>query len=131
MLQLTAEQVAEIETAAEELDRTRPGAAALIRRLVRAATEPQPGYVSTTEAARILGVSSQTVRNWVDRGWLPGSRAHRLGRRQIPRAALEGVMRFDAARERKVRVELDADAVDTLVRSQREEGSRAKVGGRS
>ncbi len=44
-------------------------------------------FYTTAEAGRIIGVSAQTVKNWVARGLLVG---YRLGGRMvIPRAALE------------------------------------------
>jgi excisionase family DNA binding protein len=44
------------------------------------------GYYTTTEAARLIGVTAQTVKNWVARGLLDG---YRLGGRiVIPFAAL-------------------------------------------
>lgn len=44
-------------------------------------------FYTTSEAGRLIGVSAQTVKNWVARGLLAG---YRLGGRVvIPRAALE------------------------------------------
>jgi len=46
----------------------------------------QPVYLTTGEVARRIGVSRQTVVNWVKKGWLKGARIG--GRIMIPRAAL-------------------------------------------
>jgi excisionase family DNA binding protein len=46
-----------------------------------------PEYLTTGQAARALGVSLQTIKNWVASGDLPGAR---LGRRiVVPRAAID------------------------------------------
>ncbi len=51
------------------------------------APEEGRGFYTTTEAARLIGVTAQTIKNWVARGLLAG---YRLGGRiVIPRAALE------------------------------------------
>ncbi|HFQ93336.1 MAG TPA: helix-turn-helix domain-containing protein, partial [Anaerolineae bacterium] len=46
----------------------------------------QPAYLTTGEVARRIGVSRQTVVNWVKKGWLKGRRIG--GRIIIPRGAL-------------------------------------------
>ena len=56
--------------------------------------------ISTVQAAEVIGVSDQTVRNWIDRGAIPG--ALRFGRNwRVPASAAakiarEGI-RLDAA----------------------------------
>lgn len=63
--------------------------AQVVGRLLKVLTA-QPGhqlYYTTTEAAGLVGVTPQTIKNWVSRGILQG---YRLGGRiVIPRAALE------------------------------------------
>ena len=55
-------------------------------RTLQPRTERQ--FYTTAEAGRIIGVTPQTIKNWVARGLLAG---YRLGGRVvIPRAALEG-----------------------------------------
>jgi excisionase family DNA binding protein len=76
---------------------------------------PSRDHVSTIEAAAYLGVTPQTVRNWVDRGWVKASRHHRLGRRQIPLAALDGVATSRAARRRIVKQRLNDQQIEDLV----------------
>lgn len=66
--------------------------AAVVARLVRVVTEQKPKaerpYYTVSEAAELIGVSGQTVKNWINRGMLKG---YRLGGRiVIPRAILDG-----------------------------------------
>lgn len=52
-------------------------------------------FYTTSEASRIIGVSAQTIKNWVARGLLAG---YRLGGRVvIPRAALDDYRPLGAA----------------------------------
>ncbi len=96
----TSAEVAQLESVAEELERKRPAAARLLRRLLRAVRQPRrpdkgdDDMLTTTEAARLLGVSDQTVRNWADLQWISAYRLHPLARRQIPAAALRRVLEF-------------------------------------
>ena len=66
--------------------------AQVIEQLVRELTAAQPKterpYYTVSEAAELIGVSGQTVKNWISRGMLKG---YRLGGRiVIPRAELDG-----------------------------------------
>lgn len=100
MAQFTAAELSRLESVAKELERKQPAAARLLRRLLRLVRRPRrperrnDEMLTTTEAARLLGVSDQTVRNWADLKWLPAYRAHPLARRQIPAAALRRVVEF-------------------------------------
>ena len=131
MYQLTAADAAELESAASDLEQSRPAAALLIRRLVRAATGARRDYVTTGTAARFFGVTEQTVRNWIDRGWLPARRLRPLGRRQIPVEALRAVEQFRASRDALVKVRMDEAEAAAVLRADREEAAAAEVGGRS
>lgn len=68
-------------------------AAAAIERLMREAlVSPDPhaalaGYMTTGEAARLIGVSVQTIKNWVDQGRLAGSRVG--GRTLVTRRSVQ------------------------------------------
>ncbi len=68
-----------------------PAAEKIIRRLVEAAapgpTTSDSPYAPINEVARSFSVTTQTVRNWADRGWLPSVRTPG-GTRRIPRSAL-------------------------------------------
>lgn len=66
--------------------------AQIVAQLVQAVTEQKPKaerpYYTVSEAAELIGVSGQTVKNWINRGMLKG---YRLGGRiVIPRAILDG-----------------------------------------
>lgn len=48
----------------------------------------EPGYVEIAEAARRLGISRTTCREWFDDGLLRGIR-HPSGRRRVEEASIE------------------------------------------
>ncbi len=124
MITLTSADIAELETLAQEVKVSRPHASRLIRRVLKTAVRPSDEtLVTTSEAARVLGVSDQTVRNWADAGWLPSKRLHPLGRRLIPESALRSVQAFDAAKLTSKKPVSEDDAVE-LVRKHRRERAR-------
>ncbi len=55
------------------------------------AVDPAPLYFTTGDVARRLGVSRQTIVNWIRQGYMPGERVG--GRMMVPASAA-----FDAAR---------------------------------
>jgi excisionase family DNA binding protein len=114
MTGLTARDAAELKAAAEEIRDAHPKAALWLEYGVRKLVGPARGNLSTREVAEFLGVTPQTVRNWVDRGWLEGSR-HRLGRRQIPIEALSAVIEMRAAQRRIVREPWTESEIDALL----------------
>ena len=68
-----------------------------------------PKYLTTTQAGRRLGVSRQTILNWVGKGMLPGVR---IGRRtMIPASAFRGFEKLE-----QVLDQMDAE-VDLLEKS--------------
>ena len=89
---LTEEDKKTVQAALPAVRRTSPAAATIIARLLRAAaTMEEPAvrpYASVREVALAFSVSDQTVRNWVDRGWLPADRRFGRGPRRIPRSVL-------------------------------------------
>ena len=111
MTSLSAEDAAELKSAADEIRDIHPKAAMWLEYGVRTLVGPARGNLSTSEAAEFLGVTPQTVRNWVDRGWLEGTR-HRLGRRQIPIEALSAAIEMRAAQRRIVREHLTESDLD-------------------
>ena len=57
-----------------------------------------PKYLTTTQAGKRLGVSRQTILNWVEKGLLPGVR---IGRRtMIPISAFRGFERLERTFDR-------------------------------
>ena len=118
----------ELEALAHEVRSERPRAASALKRvLVVLAVESGAEMLTTTQAAELLSVSDQTIRNWTIRGWLPSRRLHPLGRRMIPRQAVEGLRAFDQVR---LDSRLSEDDAVELVRTHRRERARAKVGRR-
>lgn len=72
-------------------------AVAVERLMQQALVSPDPraalaGYMTTGEAARLIGVSAQTIKNWVDQGRLAGSRVG--GRILVERRSVQ--MFFDS-----------------------------------
>ena len=125
MTGLSAADAPELEAAADELDPYRPKAAWVLRMWARRLVGPARNHLSTTEAAAYLGVTPQTVRNWVDRGWVKASRHHGVGRRQIPVDALDGVAASRAARRRVVKQRLTDRQIDEVLN--RSADDRAQV----
>ena len=120
----------ELETLARDMRRKRPRAASALKRVLTAlAAGSDAELLTTTQVAAFMSVSDQTIRNWVDRGWLPSRRRlHGLGRRMIPRKAIEGLRAFDQVR---LDSRLSEDDAVELVRAHRRERARSKVGSRT
>lgn len=122
MTTLTAAETKELERLAAELEDTKPRAAQVIRKVIAAPAVETAAeeYVSVGDAARILDVSDQTVRNWVDSGWLKGVRRGPLGRRRILRSSLDAVQRFDAAQLKTKTAMTENDAARMVQQHRRE-----------
>ena len=125
MTVMTSADIAELETLANDVRATRPHAARLLRRLLESVARPaEERLLTTTEAAKIMDVSDQTIRNWADAGWLPSHRAHRFARRMIPESALRAAQAFDATKLTPKRTMSDEDVAE-LVRKRRRERASA------
>jgi len=115
---LTPEEEQLIRDVLPAVRKTSPKAATLITRLLRAAAAGQPEsiatrFVSVREVAQAFEVTEQTIRNWVDRGWLPAERRWGRGPRRIPRSVLASATALSRPRpERKL---LTAEQLDELV----------------
>jgi excisionase family DNA binding protein len=115
---LTPEEEQLIRDVLPAVRKTSPKAATLITRLVRAAAAGQPEsiatrFVSVREVAQAFEVTEQTIRNWVDRGWLPAERRWGRGPRRIPRSVLASATAL--SRPRPERKQLTAEQLDELV----------------
>jgi excisionase family DNA binding protein len=128
MLQLTASEAAEVEAFAEELKTTRPVVAYVLRRVLKNARVPRHEYLTTGEAAALLGVTAQTVRNWADRKWLASERVRPLGRRHIAKAAVEEMLAFRRDVEAGGVLGLTDDEIDEEIRLHRQERSTRSAG---
>lgn len=92
----------ELEELARELASEKPVIAERLNRLLADLADPRlppSDYISTGAAARALGVSLNTVKNWVRKGVirdafrLPTSRHTKVSRAEIERLRLEGRLR--------------------------------------
>lgn len=90
-----AVDVARVKTVIQDLQRQGriQDAQAVQSLLALAERQPEnPKYLTTTQAGERLGVSRQTIVNWVEKGLLPGIR---IGRRiMIPASVFQGFERF-------------------------------------
>jgi excisionase family DNA binding protein len=106
-------------TAEELRQRGELESAQAIEALVEAAREdalPSLDLLTTTEAGDLLGVSGQTIKNWVRQGRLQGYRAG--GRIMVPKDVVVEYVRR-ARRSLDLHVLSDAEAADLV-----EEGRR-------
>ena len=127
MLQLTGTEAAKLARLADELEPTDSDLASVLRRLLRE-SKPPKGYLTTGQAARLLDVTSQTVRNWADRGWLASERARPLGRRHIEQAAVDRMLAFRAAVRDAGVPALTDDEIDRELAAHRQERSKSETG---
>lgn len=97
----------EAKTLREIATYLRPDAPAdLVRRLKAMAERIEAEWITTGEAARLLGVSSRnTVKNWLEGGFFPGSIRTEGGHWRFLRAEVEAVRRaMDAVKRGPVAV---------------------------
>ena len=123
-LVLTDEDEQTINDALPAIRRSSPQAAKLIRRLVLAyrtgRVTDTSSYARIAEVAAAFGVTEQTIRNWVDREWLPSQRTL-TGRRKIPRSVLASAQ---ALRRRPATRDLTPDQIAAIVDAPRRSARR-------
>lgn len=118
---LEARHAEELEAAAKELEQLNgswSNAASLLRQAAGELRQGERKSLTTGEVAGLLGVTDQTIRNWVDLGWLPSEEPTPGGHRRIPLEAIEPVLSLRAAR-RRVSLSLTDEAAAELVRRHR------------
>ncbi len=98
--------------------RESPTAEEIIRRLIAAVGElsTERPHASITEVAAAFGVTTQTIRNWADRGWLPSQRTPG-GTRRIPRSVL--VSAEALARPRPSTPEMTPEEIQAVIEAPR------------
>jgi excisionase family DNA binding protein len=125
-MRLTDEEKQVVRNALPALKKTDPRAAIVVSRLVRSAsrpaTTPTRTYLTVSEVATAFGVTDQTVRNWVDRGWLPAERPLGRGARRIPRSVLASVRAL--SRTRPPVPERTPEEVEAILSAPRRAGAR-------
>lgn len=125
-MQLTAAETDEVKAGARDLKRSRPALAAVLRRLLATRDDLADG-LTTRQAADLIGVSAQTVRNWADRGWLLSTRSHPLSRRKIDRSAIDRIRTARTSMDRVAARSTLSDAqIDAEIRTYRRARSRGE-----
>ncbi len=129
MLHLDRFDTAALRALKQELEGTRPELADIIGRVLGSAAETGArAHVTTTEAAAALGVSPQTIRNWIDRGWLRAHRPNALAHRRIARKDFEAVAAFRAnLLSHRVAPRSDGE-VTAIISHHREDRRRRRAG---
>lgn len=118
---LSATETKELERFATKIERTEPRVASVIRKAIAVRVAPTAGqYATVGQAAKVLQVSDQTVRNWLDSGWLTGIRRGPLRRRLILRSSLDAVQRFDAVQLSSKTTMTEDDAAGLVQQHRRE-----------
>jgi excisionase family DNA binding protein len=125
-MRITDEEKQVVSAALPALRRTDPRAAGVVSRLIRSASRPTPTptrtYLTVSEVATAFEVTDQTVRNWVDRGWLPAERLMGRGARRIPRSVLASARAL--SRPRPPVPERTPEEVEAILAAPRRAGLR-------
>ncbi len=103
-IDLSPQERREVEAALPTIAPVSGAAADVLRRVLSAdptgtgierATEPAEAYASMSETAKVFGVTTQTIRNWIDKGLL-AAYVTPAGTRRVPSYILERVADFNA-----------------------------------
>lgn len=126
-MNLSPSDAATLRELEREIEGSRPEAARVLARLIG---EPPTSveYLTTSAAARLIGVTPQTVRNWIDRGWLRGRRARPWAHRRIAKADLDRLLEFRAARGKISGRPYSDEVLGTLLSRHREDRQRGRTG---
>lgn len=85
-----------VETLVKELKKEgREADAFAINNLLKVVKRSTKAYLTTTQAGQRLGVSHQTIKNWVKKGLIKGKRIG--GRILIPASVFEGFEKLEEA----------------------------------
>ena len=121
-IDLTPQERREVEAALPAIGPVSGVAADVLRRVlnadvsgtgIRRATGPAEAYASIGEAAGVFGVTTQTIRNWGDKGLL-AAYVTPAGTRRVRRESLDRVRAFRAVPRPPVPTYSDAEVVEII-----------------
>ena len=117
---ITNEQVTTLERVASRLEATGLSEESRLIRDVLSSVQAHDAEYSAAEAAEILGVTPQTIRNWVRGGIIPG-RQDLTRHFFVPKQALEGALALlSALPEHPLEIsDAEVDAEIEAVRAER------------
>ena len=104
VIDLSPQERREVEAALPAIAPVSGAAADVLRRVLSAdqsgtgierATGPAEAYASISEAAKVFGVTTQSIRNWIDKGLL-AAYVTPAGTRKVRREGLDRVKAFRA-----------------------------------
>jgi hypothetical protein len=102
LINLTPQERMEVEAALPAILPVSETAAEILQRVLNAdptsprrATGPADQYASIGEAAKVFGVTTQSIRNWIDKG-LMRAYVTPAGTRKVLREGLDRVAEFNA-----------------------------------
>jgi MerR family regulatory protein len=124
--ELTPQERNEVEAALPAITPVSGVAADVLQRMLdadpiapRRATGPADQYASISEAAKVFGVTTQSIRNWIDKGLLAAYLTP-AGTRKVRREGLERVKAFRARPRPPGPTYSDAE-IDDIIEHMRDE----------
>jgi DNA-binding transcriptional ArsR family regulator len=115
---VSEQQMERLSAVAERLDARGLREESETIRQILAQLEQGPREVPASEAAEILEVTSQTIRNWIRAGILPG-RQDQTGHFFVALDALEPAIRLRAAMPRTLPFTITEDEIDAEIEAVR------------